>query len=76
GFRSLLRPDLLGLTVVTWLFFFLYGPVEAALPVYVARDVHSDARLLALEVRWSSSRRRSAPQWAGRSWARSAPRTR
>ncbi len=25
GFRSLLRPELLGLTVVTWLFF-LYGP--------------------------------------------------
>jgi hypothetical protein len=46
GFRTLLRPDLLGLTVVTWLFFFLYGPVEAALPVYVAQDVHSDSQLL------------------------------
>jgi predicted MFS family arabinose efflux permease len=46
GFRSLLRPDLLGLTAVTWLFFFLYGPVEAALPVYVASDLHADAPLL------------------------------
>jgi MFS family permease len=46
GFRSLLRPDLLGLTAVTWLFFFLYGPVEAALPVYVASDLHSDSQLL------------------------------
>ena len=43
GFRTLLRPDLLGLTIVTWLFFFLYGPVEAALPVYVAQDLQSDA---------------------------------
>lgn len=31
---------------MTWLFFFLYGPVEAALPVYVAQDVHSDSQLL------------------------------
>jgi MFS family permease len=48
GFKALLRPDLLGLTVVTWLFFFLYGPVEAALPVYVAQDLHSDSQLLGL----------------------------
>ena len=33
GFRLLRRRDLLGLTVVTWVFFFLYGPVEVALPV-------------------------------------------
>jgi MFS family permease len=46
GFRLLLRPDLLGLTIVTWLFFFLYGPVEAALPVYVAQDVASGSQLL------------------------------
>ena len=46
GFRALLRPELLGLTVVTWLFFFLYGPVEAALPVYVAEDLGSDSQLL------------------------------
>lgn len=48
GFRSLLRPDLLGLTAVTWLFFFLYGPVEAALPVHVAHDLRSDSQLLGL----------------------------
>ena len=46
GFRALLRPNLLALTVVTWVFFFLYGPVEAALPVYVAEEAHSDAGLL------------------------------
>ncbi len=46
GFRLLRRNDLLGLIVLTWLFFFLYGPVEDALPVYVARDLHAHARLL------------------------------
>jgi hypothetical protein len=33
GFRLLRRRDLLSLTALTWLFFFLYGPVEVALPV-------------------------------------------
>jgi predicted MFS family arabinose efflux permease len=47
GFRLLRRRrDLLALTAVTWVFFFLYGPVEAALPVYVARDLQADAGLL------------------------------
>jgi predicted MFS family arabinose efflux permease len=47
GFRLLRRRrDLLALTAVTWVFFFLYGPVEAALPVYIARDLHADAGLL------------------------------
>jgi len=46
GFKLLRRNDLLGLIALTWLFFFLYGPVEAALPVYVAHDLHSHARLL------------------------------
>jgi MFS family permease len=46
GFRLLRRSDLLGLIVLTWLFFFLYGPVEDALPVYVAHDLHSHAGLL------------------------------
>jgi MFS family permease len=47
GFRLLARRrDLLSLTVLTWVFFFLYGPVEAALPVYVAHDLHADAGLL------------------------------
>ena len=48
GFRLLRRPDLLTLTAVTWMFFFLYGPVEVALPVYVAVDLGSDAGLLGL----------------------------
>jgi Major Facilitator Superfamily len=47
GFRRLRRRDLLSLTAVTWVFFFLYGPVEVALPVYVARDIGGSAQLLA-----------------------------
>jgi predicted MFS family arabinose efflux permease len=46
GFRMLRRSRLLSLLVVTWLFSFLYGPVEDALPVYVAHDLHAHARLL------------------------------
>jgi MFS family permease len=46
GFRLLRRRDLLSLTLVTWLFFFLYGPVEVALPVYVAHDLAAPAGLL------------------------------
>jgi len=52
GFRLLRRHDLLGLIALTWLFFFLYGPVEDALPVYVAHDLHAHARLLG--VYWTS----------------------
>ena len=47
GFRLLRRRDLLSLTAVTWVFFFLYGPVEVALPVYVAEDLGASAQLLA-----------------------------
>jgi MFS family permease len=46
GLRLLRRPDLLRLILLTWVFFFLYGPVEDALPVYVARDLHASASLL------------------------------
>jgi predicted MFS family arabinose efflux permease len=46
GFRLLRRLRLVSLITVTWLFFFLYGPVEDALPVYVARDLHAGAGLL------------------------------
>lgn len=52
GLRLLRRPDLLRLILLTWLFFFLYGPVEDALPVYVARDLHASAGLLGAY--WSS----------------------
>ena len=47
GFRLLRRRDLLSLTALTWVFFFLYGPVEVALPVYVAHDLGASAQLLA-----------------------------
>jgi predicted MFS family arabinose efflux permease len=46
GFGLLRRHGLLGLVALTALFFFLYGPVEDALPVYVAHDLHAHARLL------------------------------
>jgi predicted MFS family arabinose efflux permease len=46
GFRLLRAQRLLGLIVVTWFFFFLYGPVEDALPVYVARNLHGHGSLL------------------------------
>jgi len=52
GFRLLLRRDLLSLTILTWVFFFLYGPVEVALPVYVAHDRAASAELLGLY--WTS----------------------
>jgi MFS family permease len=40
------RPQLLGLILVTCVFFFLYGPVEVALPVHIAEDLHGSAGLL------------------------------
>ena len=39
---------MLGLLAVTCVFFFLYGPVEVALPVLVARELHGSAGLLGL----------------------------
>ncbi len=42
------RPRLLGLLAVTMIFFFLYGPVEVALPVHVAEDLNGSAGLLGL----------------------------
>jgi MFS family permease len=48
GWRTIRdRPQLLGLVAVTALFFFLYGPVEVALPVHIA-DLGGSARLLGL----------------------------
>jgi predicted MFS family arabinose efflux permease len=52
GFQLLRRRRLLGLVALTWLFFFLYGPVETALPVYVAHDAQQNANLLG--VYWSA----------------------
>jgi predicted MFS family arabinose efflux permease len=46
GFRQLRRLGLISLIILTWLFFFLYGPVEDALPVYVAHELHASAALL------------------------------
>ncbi|MGW5669679.1 MFS transporter, partial [Micromonospora sp. NPDC003776] len=49
GRRTLLgQPRLLGLLAVTCVFFFLYGPVEVALPILVARELHRPAGLLGL----------------------------
>ncbi|MEV6303442.1 MFS transporter [Actinoplanes sp. NPDC051861] len=47
GWRIVLsRPQLLGLLGVTCVFFFLYGPVEVALPIYVAHDLAGSPALL------------------------------
>ncbi|WP_433378045.1 MFS transporter [Actinoplanes sp. CA-142083] len=49
GWRAIAdRPQLLGLIAVTGAFFFLYGPVEVALPVHIAQDLSGSARLLGL----------------------------
>jgi MFS family permease len=40
-------PRLFGLLALTFVFFFLYGPVQVALPVHVADDQHGSAMLLA-----------------------------
>jgi MFS family permease len=49
GWRTILdRPRLLGLIVVTCVFFFLYGPVEVALPVHVAHELRGSPGLLGL----------------------------
>lgn len=37
---------LLGLLVLSFAFYFLYGPVEVALPVHVATDLHGSAAVL------------------------------
>jgi hypothetical protein len=47
GFRLLRRqPQLVGLLAVTWAFYLLYGPVEVALPLYVADDLAASAGVL------------------------------
>jgi MFS family permease len=47
GWRDVLRrPGLVGLLATTCAFFFLYGPVEVALPIYVAHDLHGSSALL------------------------------
>ena len=49
GWRVIIdRPRLLGLILVTCAFFFLYGPVEVALPVHVAEGLHGSPSLLGL----------------------------
>jgi MFS family permease len=45
GIEVLGRHRLWGLIAICWVFFFLYGPVEDALPVYVA-TIHDHAGLL------------------------------
>jgi len=48
GFRFIAsNPALLGLLVLSCLFFLLYGPVEVALPLYVLGTLHGSAGLLA-----------------------------
>jgi MFS family permease len=47
GMRALLDDRrLAALLAVTCIFFFLYGPVEVALPIHIAQEVHGSAALL------------------------------
>ena len=47
GWRAILGDRrLVGLLAVTCVFFFLYGPVEVALPIHIAREVGGSAALL------------------------------
>jgi len=49
GSRAILgNRRLAGLLAVTCVFFFLYGPVEVALPIHVAQEIHGSAALLGL----------------------------
>lgn len=49
GLRVLTHhPALLGLIGLTWLFNFLYGPVEVALPLHVTADLHAGSGVLGL----------------------------
>jgi len=49
GFRFIAgHPALLGLLVLSFLFFLFYGPVEVALPLYVLGTLHGSASLLAV----------------------------
>ena len=47
GTRAILGDRrLTGIIAVTCVFFFLYGPVEVALPIHIAEEVHGSAALL------------------------------
>jgi MFS family permease len=49
GGRAILgNPQLAGLLAITCVFYFLYGPVEVALPIHVAQEIHGSAALLGL----------------------------
>jgi MFS family permease len=49
GFAVIARsPALAGLLALTVIYFFLYGPVEVALPLYVTGPLHGSAGLLGL----------------------------
>jgi predicted MFS family arabinose efflux permease len=49
GFRVIARSrPLAGLLVLTLIYYFLYGPVEVALPLYVTGPLHGGAGLLGL----------------------------
>lgn len=48
GLRLLRQYGLVGVVALTWLFDFLYGPVEVALPLHVSLDLHRGAGLLGL----------------------------
>jgi predicted MFS family arabinose efflux permease len=48
GIKLLRRHRLIGVIALTWFFYFLYGPVEVALPLHISLDLHRGASLLGL----------------------------
>jgi hypothetical protein len=49
GGRAILGDRrLTGLLAITCVFFFLYGPVEVALPIHIAQEIHGSAAVLGL----------------------------
>jgi MFS family permease len=48
GLRLMRRYGLVGVVLLTWSFYFLYGPVEVALPLHVSQDLHRGAGVLGL----------------------------
>jgi predicted MFS family arabinose efflux permease len=74
GLRIIRAQHLLGLLALSWFFFFLYGPVEVALPIHVAHDLHAGAATLgtywalfgvgALIGSFATTALRNRPPWA------------
>jgi predicted MFS family arabinose efflux permease len=48
GISLMRRHGIIGIVLLTWVFYLLYGPIEVALPVHVSQELHHGAGLLGL----------------------------